>query len=417
MLPEIGSAPGRRDSTNTNASAVATGGRVLETARTGPAEVARQPFDAGVGNVVGRGDAWRAIGAEPVCADRPKGCPIGDASPTRSRTVTRPRFRVQYDAIRRADPPVDWLVARVSVVSPVGTKAWSWRKYLGEWGLFVAFLAPNVAFLAVFTYWPLLYNVYLSLVDWDMVQPVKVFVGLANYRDLASDPRFWTIFFNTFYFVGVGVVATLLLAFGTALLLNQKLRGRNTARSVVFAPTILSGAAIAIVWIYVFDPRFGLIQLGLSLIGLSSPRWLTDPAWAMPAMIIVYVWKNFGYAVVVYLAGLQSIPRDLIEAATVDGAGSLDRLLNVVIPQLSPITFFLLVTTILGSFQAFDLVAVMTQGGPVDSTNTLIYHLYEEGFVAFHAGRAAAIAMVLFVLMLLVTVVQLRVVERRVHYS
>ena len=137
----------------------------------------------------------------------------------------------------------------------------------------------------------------------------------------------------------------------------------------------------------------------------------------MPGLIIVYIWKNFGYAVVVYLAGLQAIPRDLVEAATVDGAGAVERLRNVTLPQLSPISFFLLVTSILGSFQAFDLVAVLTQGGPVDATNTLIFDLYEEGFVAFHAGRAAAIAMVLFVLMLAVTVVQLRVVERRVHYG
>ncbi len=291
------------------------------------------------------------------------------------------------------------------------------RRYCGEWGLFAAFVAPNLAFLAVFTYWPLVYNVYLSLVQWDMVQPDKLFVGLANYQDLATDPRFWKIFINTFYFVVVGVALTLILSFATALLLNQKLRLRDAARSVVFAPTILSGAAIAIVWIYVFDPRFGLIHLGLSVVGIGSPHWLTDPAWAMPALIIVYIWKNFGYAVVVYLAGLQSIPRDLIEAATVDGADATRRLFDVVLPQLSPITFFLLVTSILGSFQAFDLVAVMTAGGPVDATNTLIYHLYEEGFVAFHAGRAAAIAMVLFVLMLVVTIFQLRVVERRVHYT
>ena len=291
------------------------------------------------------------------------------------------------------------------------------RRAIGEWGLFLAFIAPNLFFLAVFTYWPLIYNVYLSLVQWDMVQPEKLFVGLANYHDLATDPRFWTIFFNTFYFVVVGVALTLLLSFATALLLNQKLHLRDAARSVVFAPTILSGAAIAIVWIYVFDPRFGLIHLVLAAVRLGSPHWLTDPAWAMPALIIVYIWKNFGYAVVVYLAGLQSIPRELLEAATVDGADAFRRLLDVVLPQLSPITFFLLVTSILGSFQAFDLVAVMTAGGPVDATNTLIYHLYEEGFVAFHAGRAAAIAMVLFVLMLVVTIFQLRVVERRVHYT
>lgn len=291
------------------------------------------------------------------------------------------------------------------------------RRYWREWGLFLALIAPNFAFLAVFTYWPLVYNVYLSLVSWDMVSPIKLFVGLANYQDLATDPRFWKIFVNTFYFVGVGVALTIALALGVALLLNQKIRGREFGRSVVFAPTILSGAAIAIVWIYVFDPRFGLIHLVLAPLGIASPHWLTVPEWAMPALIIVYIWKNFGYAVVVYLAGLQSIPRELIEAATVDGASASERFRHVVLPQLSPITFFLLVTSILGSFQAFDLVAVMTAGGPVDATNTLVYHLYEEGFVAFHAGRAAAIAMVLFVLMLAITVIQLRVVERNVHYG
>lgn len=306
----------------------------------------------------------------------------------------------------RAEPTVPFARTRTILKRP-----------FREWGLFVLLVAPNLLFLAVFTYWPLLYNVYLSLVDWDMVSPDKLFVGLANYQDLFSTPRFWLIFGNTFTFVGVGVIATMLLAFATALLLHQRIAGRDFARSVVFAPTILSGAAIAIVWIYVFDPRFGLIQLVLAPLGLSSPKWLTDPAWAMPAVLIVYVWKNFGYAVVVYLAGLQSIPRDLIEAATVDGAGPGPRLRYVVIPQLSPITFFLLITTILSSFQAFDIIAVMTAGGPVDATNTLIYHLYEEGFVAFHAGRAAAIAMILFILMLVVTIFQLRYFERRVHYG
>ena len=286
-----------------------------------------------------------------------------------------------------------------------------------EWGLFALFVAPNLLLLAAFTYWPLIFNLYLSLTEWNMISPDKDFVGLENYRDLAGDPAFWRIFGNTFYFVGIGVAASLVIALGTALLLNQKLRARGFARAVVFAPTILTGSAIAIVWIYVFDPNYGLMRVFLNGAGLVSPRWLTDPPYAMPALLIVYVWKNFGYAVVIYLAGLQSISKELYEAAVVDGASSWDRFLAVTLPGLSPITFFLFVTSILGSFQAFDIVAVMTSGGPVDATNTLIYNLYEEGFVAFRAGRAAAIGIVLFVLMLAVTVVQLRAVERRVHYA
>jgi ABC-type sugar transport system permease subunit len=291
------------------------------------------------------------------------------------------------------------------------------RIVLREWGLFGLLVAPNLLLLAAFTYWPLAYNAYLSLVEWDMLSPVKTFVGLDNFKELAADAHFWRVFFNTFYFVIAGVALTMVVALAAALLLNRPLVGRGAARAIVFAPTVLTGSAIAIIWIYIFDPTYGLMRVFLNLFGLLSPRWLTDTAWAMPAIIIVYIWKNFGYAVVVYLAGLQGIPRELYEAATVDGASPWDRFRNVTLPGLSPITFFLLVTSILNSFQAFDIVAVMTKGGPVDATNTLIYHLYEEGFLAFHAGRAAAIGVVLFVLMLIVTVIQLKAVERRVHYA
>jgi ABC-type sugar transport system permease subunit len=291
------------------------------------------------------------------------------------------------------------------------------RTWLREWGLFLALVAPNVLLLAAFTYWPLLYNGYLSLTEWDMISPEKTFVGLENYRELAGTPRFWRIFFNTFYFVIGSVGITMAVALGAAILLNQRLRGRGVARAVVFTPTVLTGSAIAIVWIYMFDPNYGLFRVFLNGVGLSSPKWLTDLFWAMPALLIVYVWKNFGYAVVVYLAGLQGIQRELYEAAIVDGASPWYRFRHVTWPGLGPITFFLLVTSILNSFQAFDIVAVMSKGGPVDATNTLIYHLYEEGFVAFHAGRAAAIGVVLFAMMLVVTVVQLRGVERKVHYA
>ena len=291
------------------------------------------------------------------------------------------------------------------------------RTLVREWGLFLALVAPNLLFLFAFTYWPLVYNAYLSLVDWDMISPEKTFTGLDNYKDLFTTPAFWRIVANTFYFVIVGVGATMAVALAVALLLNQKLHGRGVARTVVFAPTVLTGSAVAIVWVYIFDPTYGLLRVFLNLVGITSPKWLTDLVWAMPALLIVYVWKNFGYAVIVYLAGLQGIPKEIYEAAIVDGASPWDRFRHVTWPGLGPISFFLLVTSILNSFQAFDIVQVMTKGGPVNATNTLIYHLYEEGFVAFHAGRAAAIGIVLFALMLAVTVVQLRTVERKVHYG
>ncbi len=292
-----------------------------------------------------------------------------------------------------------------------------WRREWREWVLFGGMVGPNLAFLVVFVFWPLVYNAYLSLVEWDFIAPVKVFVGLENYREALRDPLFHQVLGNSLVFTVGTVAGTLVLGLLGALLLNQPLVLRQAARSVLFAPYILPGAAVAVVWVYIFDPTYGLIRLLLHPVGLASPNWLRDPRWAMLALILVYIWKHVGYTLVIFLAGLQAIPRDLYEAALIDGAGAWARFRFVTLPGLSPITFFLVVTGILSSFQAFDLIHVMTRGGPVNATNTLLYHLYEEGFVAFHAGRAGVVAVILFLLLLLVTVVQVRYGERRVHYA
>ena len=286
-----------------------------------------------------------------------------------------------------------------------------------EWLTFLALVGPNLALFGVFTYAPMLNNLLLAFQDWDLVRSTGVWVGLQNFRDVFGNSQTAKILLNTLVFTGASVGAVMLLGLLGALLLNQKLRGRNVARSILFSPAILSGAAIAIVWIYIFDPRFGLVYTVLSAIGLPSPRWLTDPAWAMPAVIIVYVWRNLGYATVIYIAGLQAIPHDLYEAARVDGAGAWARLRHVTLPGLSPVMFFLVVTSILSSFQAFDIINVMTSGGPINATNTLIYHLYEMAFINLSIGRAAVLSMALFAAMLIVTLLQLRYLERRVHYA
>jgi multiple sugar transport system permease protein/sn-glycerol 3-phosphate transport system permease protein len=270
---------------------------------------------------------------------------------------------------------------------------------------------------AVFVYWPLIYNGYLSMVRWDLLAPVKTWVGLDNYIELFTSAEFGEIILNTIVFTVAAVVLTCTIGLAVALLLNFPLRGRNAVRAVVFSPVMLSGAAIGIVWIYIFDARYGLIQSLLVQVGLQSPNWLLDTRWAMAAVIIVHVWKTLGYAVVIYLAGLQSIPRELYEAALVDGAGAWARFRNITVPGLSPVIFFLMVTTVLNGFQSFDIIKVMTGGGPINSTTTLIYYLYEQGFVGFNAGRAGVSAMVLFVAMLIFTMVQMRTSERSVHYS
>ncbi len=282
---------------------------------------------------------------------------------------------------------------------------------------FLLFVAPNLILLALFSYWPLVQSAYLSFVEWDMISPDKFWVGLDNWRFVLADKTFHQVLRNTLVFTLGSVGLTLVLGLMIALLLNQQLAWRSGARTILFAPTVLPGAAIALVWVYMFDPSWGLLRAVLSWFSIASPRWLTDPQWAMTAVIIVYVWKNVGYSVVIFLAGLQGIPKELYEAARVDGAGAWHRFRHVTVPGLGPISFFLLITSILGSFQAFDIIRVMTNGGPVNATATLIYQLYLEGFFAFHAGRAGVYALVLFGFMLILTAAQLRFVERKVTYN
>lgn len=283
--------------------------------------------------------------------------------------------------------------------------------------LFLAFIAPNFFLLGAFSYWPLLYQAYLSLTRWDMIAPTKTFVGANNYRFMFSEPGFHRVLLNTGYFTGSVLVGSLVLGLALAMLLNQRLRGRTLVRGIVFAPFVLSGAAIGLVWSYIFDPVYGLMRVVLGWFGVASPNWLVSTTWAMPALIIVYLWKNAGYSAIIYLAGLQNIPNELYDAAKVDGVTEWQKFRHITLPLLSPTTFFLLVTTLIFSIQAFDVIAVMTKGGPVNATTTLIWYLYQQGFVAFRAGLAAAVGMILFVLLLVVTLFQVYFVQRRVHYS
>jgi len=283
--------------------------------------------------------------------------------------------------------------------------------------LFVLLIGPNLLLFTVFTYWPLLYNTYLSFVNWNFVRPRKRWVWLDNYVDVLGDGQFWRIVANTFVFVLLAVAATLLLGLALALLLNRRLRYRDTARAVMFAPVVMSGAVIAVVWSYIFDPRYGLLDQLIGALGLRSPDWLNDPRYALLAVTLVYVWKNLGYAVVIYLAGLQGIPRELYDAARVDGAGGWQRFFHVTLPGLSPIAFFLSVTSILACFQSFDIVKVLTNGGPANASTTLIFYLYELGFVSYEAGEAGVVAVVLFLVMLVLTIVQVRYAERQVQYG
>lgn len=286
------------------------------------------------------------------------------------------------------------------------------REYL----LFLAFVAPNVLLLAVFSYWPVIYNGYLSLTSWDLLSEFKPFVGLANYVDMLSDPDFLGVLLRTVVFSGGITVTSMVGGIAIAMLLNQKLVGRNVVRTTAFAPYIVTGAAVGTVWLYIFHAEFGLMKQLLGIVGLTSPAWMSDSAWALPGLIIVYLWKNLGFVAVIYLAGLQSMPADLYEAAKIDGASAWTLFRRITLPLLSPVTFFVAVVTVIGSFQAFDVIAIMTGGGPGDATTTLSWFIYQEAFQAFDAGRAGAAAIIMFVILLLITAAQARFMERRVHY-
>jgi multiple sugar transport system permease protein/sn-glycerol 3-phosphate transport system permease protein len=288
-----------------------------------------------------------------------------------------------------------------------------------EWFLFLLFILPNFFFLIMFTYWPLWKNLKLSFMQTDLLSfsGGQKYVGLENYQWLFGNGTFRFVVQNTVVFIVSCVVLTLGLGLLVALLLNERLKGRNAVRTLVFAPFLLSGAAIGIVWAYIFDPRFGLLAQILSWFGIGSPNWLDRPEWAMPAIIIVYVWKNLGFATVIFLSGLQSIPKDLYDAAKVDGAGPWWRFRSVTLPMLSPISFFLMVTSVLATFQAFDIQQVMTKGGPAYATTTLVYYVYEQAFEAANYERAAAAAVILFIAMLIVTAIQMYFSERKVNYD
>ncbi|MDX3228132.1 sugar ABC transporter permease [Streptomyces sp. ME19-01-6] len=304
----------------------------------------------------------------------------------------------------------------MSAIEDVGRRLRA-RRRRRDYLLFAAFAAPNFFFLLLFAYWPVVYNGYLSLTDWDMISPAKDFVGLGNYTDLLTDPDFRSTLWTTVVFV-VGIVAGgIVLGLATALLLNQKLRGRNVVRTLTFAPYVLSGAAVGTLWLFVFDPNYGLIRPLMAPLGLTAPAMMTDSKWALTGLILVYLWKNIGFVAVVYLAGLQGLPREVYEAAALDGAGPWTRLRRITLPLLSPVTFFLLVTCTISTFQAFDVLAVMTGGGPGTSTSVLSWFIYDQGFRAFDAGRAAAGAMIMFAVLLLITAGQARYLERKVHYQ
>ena len=276
------------------------------------------------------------------------------------------------------------------------------------------FVSPALALIGGFFFLPVLGGLVLSFTDFDIYAigrpDVARVVGIRNYAQVLADPLFWKALGNTFTFVLVGGPLSVLASLGAALLVTSRLaRWPSVFRSIFFMPVITTLVAVAIVWRYLFHTQYGLLNWALGGLGIHPVDWLGDPHWAMAAIIVMAVWKNFGYNMLIFVAGLQAIPDELYEAAALDGAGGWDRFLHVTVPSLAPTLLFVGVMTMLGNFQLFAEPYVMTQGGPLKSTTTIVLLMYEQGFRWWRMGLAAAIAFVLFVIMLVGTVIQMRV--------
>ncbi len=277
-----------------------------------------------------------------------------------------------------------------------------------------SFIAPNFIGFAVFTLGPILFAFALAFMHWDGSNPIR-FAGLANFWKLFSDRVFQSAFWNTIIYTGFTVPLTLVCALGLAILLNQKIFGRNFFRTVAFFPYVASLVAVAVVWNMIFHPEFGPVNMVLYSLGVDPrnlPAWAADRHWAMVTIIMFSIWKNMGYFMVIYLAGLQGISTELYEAADIDGATGWQKFWRITLPQLAPTTFFVSVMLTIQSFKVFDQVYMITQGGPGTSTLVLVYHIYNEAFISWDLGYSSMVALVLFLLVLLITIVQFRWTQR-----
>lgn len=273
------------------------------------------------------------------------------------------------------------------------------------------FVLPGLCGLLLFTIGPIVASLVLTLFDWDLLTD-PTFIGLGNFRRLVHDDEFWAALRHTLIFIIGYVPLVMVFSLLLALALNTRLRGLAALRTAFFLPVVSSWIAVALLWTWLFNPRYGLVNYGLGLIGIDGPKWLYDPHWAMPAIILTSVWKDLGFVMVIFLAGLQAIPRDYHEAAQLDGAGAFERLKSITLPLLAPTTFFVTIISLINSFQVFTQVWVMTEGGPAGATTVLVERVVKHAFSYGEMGYAATISWVLCLIVFAITIIQLRLQRR-----
>jgi sn-glycerol 3-phosphate transport system permease protein len=277
-------------------------------------------------------------------------------------------------------------------------------------------VAPAIVIFSVFFIYPIFYMLYLSLYDWNFVSPKMNFVGLQNFSDLLQDGDFRRVLSNTTVYTLLTVALTTGLALLLALWLNRQGMFHAFVQGAIFSPHIISLVSISLLWSWLMDPEYGLLNWVIGLFGFGKLAWLSHPDTSLLSLVIVAVWKGLGYNTLVFIAGLQSIPRDIYEAASLDQSKPWTTFYRLILPMLSPTIFFLVIINMLGSFQVFETIAIMTQGGPVNSTNTLVYYIYENGFRFFKIGYASAAGVILLAIVGVLTLVYFKLLSSRVHY-
>lgn len=276
------------------------------------------------------------------------------------------------------------------------------------------FILPSLIHLFVFLLIPLVFSLYLSFTDWRGTNFYNApFIGFDNYEFMMGDRRWWNAVGNSAYYTILAVPLGMIISLGIALVMNQKLRGVYIFRTLFFMPVISSWVAVSVIWITLLDPQAGIVNYVLQAIGLPEINWLGDPASAMPSLVLITIWKGAGFNMVIWLAGLQAIPQELYEAAAIDGANSWQSFWRVTLPLLKPTSFFLAITGVIGSFQVFSSVYVITGGGPRGSTDVAVHRIYLRAFESFDMGYAAALAWVLFIIIFFFTLLQVWYMRRR----
>jgi multiple sugar transport system permease protein len=266
-------------------------------------------------------------------------------------------------------------------------------------------LLPSLLGMAAFIMLPVVSSFVLSFSEWDLLGEIK-WIGIDNFVTALGDPAILGALRNTLLFILGYLPSVVVIALGLALLLNRKLKGRVVFRAIYFVPVVTSWVAVSLVWKWLLNPQYGLINFGLSLIGIKGPGWLFDPSWAMAGIVLTSVWKDIGFVTVIYLAGLQDIPENLYEAANLDGATAWQKVWTITLPMLAPTTFFVTTISLISSFQVFDQVWIMTGGGPAGATSVMVEQIYKNAFSYYKMGYASAISWVLFAIIFVVTIAQ-----------